>query len=101
MKTLLDAGNPLELVVIDIPRCNENKVSYQAIEDLKNGMLFSTKYESAMCVFDAPHVLVFANFPPERAKLSADRWDVRHVCAVQAAPVRAISGSMYASYSCI
>ncbi len=83
VKALLDDGANLHLVVIDIPRANDNHVSYQALEDLKNGMLFSSKYESGMAVFDRPHVLVFCNQAPERGKLSADRWDVHHIAALQ------------------
>ncbi len=66
-------------MVIDIPRANEGNVSYQAIEDLKNGALFSTKYESGMCVFNSPHVVVFANMAPDLNKLSADRWNIIHL----------------------
>ncbi len=66
----------LKLVIVDIPRANQGAVSYQAIEDLKNGMLFSTKYESGHCIFDPPHVVIFSNSPPDLTKLSADRWNV-------------------------
>ena len=30
-----------------------------------------------MKVFATPHVVVMANFWPEQAKMSADRWDIR------------------------
>lgn len=66
----------LRVVVIDVPRTNAGHVSYQAIEDIKNGAMFSTKYESGMCLFEPPHVIVFANVQPEYDKLSKDRWQV-------------------------
>lgn len=64
----------LTLVIVDIPRCSYNKISYQALECIKNGFFFSTKYESGMCVFNTPHVIVFANSEPQYNNLSNDRW---------------------------
>jgi hypothetical protein len=69
----------LEVCVIDISRADYNYVSYSAIESIKNGMLFSSKYESGQCVFNIPHVIVFCNFAPELNKLSADRWDITKI----------------------
>jgi len=68
--------NDLGVVLIDLARSQENFVSYQGIEEVKNGIFYNTKYESGMCVFDSPHVIVFANFEPEQEKLSADRWNI-------------------------
>jgi len=28
------------------------------------------------------HILVFANFEPDRAAMSTDRWDVHHIASV-------------------
>lgn len=64
------------IVVFDLCRDVEGFVSYSAMETLKNGVMFSTKYNSAMQVFPIPHVIVFSNFDPDRTKLSADRWDI-------------------------
>ncbi len=66
----------LWVLIIDIPRANHGAVSWQAIEDVLNGMLFSTKYEPGDCVFEPPHVVVFSNEAPDLTKLSADRWVV-------------------------
>lgn len=66
----------MRLCVVDIPRSLEKYVSYQGLEEIKNGCFFSNKYESAQCVYNCGHVIVFANFPPEREKLSDDRWRV-------------------------
>lgn len=68
--------NELWAVLIDLARSQEQYVSYQGIEEVKNGIFFNTKYESSMVVFDIPHVIVFANFEPEIPKLSTDRWHV-------------------------
>ncbi len=54
-------------------------MSYDSIEQLKNGYFVSTKYESCQCIFNPPVVIIFANFPPNRAKMSEDRWFVMMV----------------------
>jgi hypothetical protein len=64
-------------VMFDVPRANEGHVSYSALESIKNGMVCNTKYETGSKVFNSPHIIVFANFPPaDKEKLSADRWRV-------------------------
>lgn len=69
----------LRTVIIDIPRSSFSKISYKAIEELKNGFFYSTKYESKMCIFNIPHVIVFCNFEPEYEKLSKDRLRVTKI----------------------
>lgn len=67
-------------VVFDIPRANEGYVSYSALESIKNGMVCNTKYETGVKIFNSPHILCFANFPPEnQEKLSADRWVITNL----------------------
>lgn len=73
------AFNGESIVVCNLPRTCEEFVSYDALESLKDGMIFSAKYESGAKVFDNPHVIVFANFPPTEHKLSLDRWVVREI----------------------
>lgn len=68
-------GQPI--VVFDFSRSNEEVINYQILESIKNGMLFSSKYESRTKMFEPPHVIVMANFRPNYAKMSLDRWDVR------------------------
>lgn len=63
-------------VMFDIPRCNNGHISYSSIESIKNGLVCNTKYETGFKVFNSPHVFVFANEPPDRNQLSADRWIV-------------------------
>lgn len=68
-----------KIVIWDIPRCMEDYVSYQGIEEVKNGIFFSGKYESGMVIYNCPHVICFANFAPELEKLSLDRWKVARI----------------------
>ncbi len=67
----------VHVVVFALSRSQGNKVSYIAIEGIKDGMFFSPKYESGMCVYNVPHVLVFANEEPDLSQLSKDRWVVK------------------------
>jgi len=65
-----------KIVVMNITRSVEGRVNYKALEAVKDGLLFSPKYESRVKIFNSPHVMVFANFAPEREAMSQDRWHV-------------------------
>lgn len=69
----------INCVIIDIPRNNKNKVSYSSIECILNGMITNTKYETGVKVFNPPVVMVLSNFPPEKDKLSLDRWNIKEI----------------------
>jgi len=64
------------LVVFDLPRNNGNKVSYSALEAIKNGLICNTKYETGNKLFNPPHILIFANDEPEWEAMSDDRFKV-------------------------
>lgn len=72
-----------DYVVMDLSREQAERAPYSVMEGLKNGFLFCAKYESCECFFKPVKLVVFANFQPEREKLSADRWDVMGVVAPQ------------------
>lgn len=65
------------IIIMDFSRSVENYISYQGIEEIKNGIFFSAKYESNMVMFNSPHVICFANFEPDIFKLSKDRWEIK------------------------
>lgn len=65
-----------KVIVVDVPRSSLEYINYGAIEMVKNGLVFSGKYDSAQLVFNCPHVIVFANEPPKLENLSQDRWHV-------------------------
>lgn len=67
------------LILYDIERGAHQYVNYRALEKLKNGLFFSTKYESQMVVMNPPHVVCFSNHPPETKNLSQDRWIIKHI----------------------
>jgi len=64
------------VVVINLTRSNEDFINYGLMEAIKDGLIFSPKYESCMKIFNSPHLLVFSNSPPDRNKMSDDRWNV-------------------------
>lgn len=68
-----------EIVILDYPRSAEQFVQYTFLECLINGWLTISKYESCTIRFPTPKILVFANFEPDKSKLSADRWDIHHI----------------------
>ncbi len=73
---IISSNTPPRVCVMNLSRTQEQYVSYQTIEDLKDGLLCSGKYEGGQLAFNSPHVIIFANFRPDENKLSADRWDI-------------------------
>lgn len=83
IKTFYDThGTGPKIVIYDIPRTAENYVNYTALEEVKNGLFASNKYESSMVVINPPHFLCFANFEPYLGAVSLDRWAVCKVSKV-------------------
>lgn len=76
---LVKAGKDVSSVIFGVPRTAEDYMSYAALEEVKDGIFFSGKYESGMVIYNSPHVIVFANFAPDRKKLSEDRWVVVNI----------------------
>lgn len=70
------AYNGEKIVVFDYARTIQDRVNYEAIESIKNGIYFNSKYMSGMRVYGHPHLICFANFLPDMSKLSEDRWDI-------------------------
>lgn len=76
VKEWLQTHDGIDYILFDLTRAMQNKMSYTALEEVKNGIFFCTKYESGMCRYDSPHVMVFANYEPEYDLLTKDRWHV-------------------------
>lgn len=68
-----------KIILLDVPRSNQDFINYGAIEQLKNGMLYSGKYEGGDCIFPHPHVIIFSNELPEKNKMSKDRWAIEKI----------------------
>lgn len=72
-------GEGPEIIVLDIPRSHLHYVNYTAIESVKNGRFFSGKYEGGMVQINRPHIICFANEPPNIDTMSHDRWKIREL----------------------
>lgn len=70
--------------LFDFPRTSLEYINYGLIENLKNGLFFSGKYESEMVCRPSPHIFCFANTPPKWKDMSLDRWKVYNVDSVEA-----------------
>ena len=66
------------VVFFDLARASYDWLPLCALmEEIKNGEVFSGKYESCTKRFQPPHVVVFANFGPPGCAFSHDRVDLR------------------------
>lgn len=67
------------IVVWDLSRFQLEHVNFGPMEDMKNGRIFSPKYDSTVKYFDIPHVVIFANWPCPPGRFSADRLEEVHL----------------------
>jgi len=68
----------LNCVLLDVPR-SHTTISYKSLEEIKNGIICNTKYETGTKVINPPHIFVFANMLPDRSQFSEDRWNVYEI----------------------
>lgn len=79
IKGALENGWDQRVVLIDLPRSAKQHKIYSSIEMIKNGLVTTLKYYGSTEEFEIPHVVVFANFEPDRFNMSQDRWVVREL----------------------
>lgn len=73
---MVKGGIMPKLIMIDIPRVNGDHFSVAGIEEIKNGLFMSEKFESKFCRYNRPWILAFSNQPPPVERMSKDRWKV-------------------------
>jgi len=79
LATMLQNNKYPEVVIFGMPRSYVS-INLSVLEEVKDGIFFSSKYESGMTLFNSPHVLVLANIPPEDYNgLTRDKWDVHEI----------------------
>lgn len=65
----------LELVILNIPR-DERRIDYIALEEIKDGIISNTKYETGTILTNSPHLLIFSNILPDTSRMTNDRWNI-------------------------
>ena len=66
-----------DIAIFDFMRSQSDHINYEIIESIKNGCVFSGKYESGTKMrASGVKVVVFMNQQPDRSKLSLDRYQV-------------------------
>lgn len=70
-----------ELFIFDVPRGELQYFQWSIVEQLKNGVIFSPKYQSGTKFLrkGSATVVIFTNEKPDRTKLSRDRWSVMRI----------------------
>ncbi len=64
-------------IMFNLPLAHCGKISWAALESIKDGMVANTKFEAGNKVFNSHRVFCFANFmPDDTSKLAADRWKI-------------------------
>lgn len=59
-----------EIIFMNIPKNKGNDISYTGLETIKDMWFYSGKYEGGMVNGPRPHLLVFANKPPNYDKMT-------------------------------
>lgn len=68
------------IFLLDVPRDQLQFLNYSILEMLKNGLVFSPKYESRVkLLHNQAHVCVFCNEQPDLTKLSEDRYKITNL----------------------
>ncbi len=79
INTSIDNGIIPQIIILDIPRHNKDYINYGCIEQIKDGCIYSGKYEGGQCIYDYPKVLIFSNDLPELYKWSKDRYFIKNL----------------------
>jgi len=72
------------IYIFDMPRAMEKKYLapiYAAIEQVKGGWAYDTRYTYKSIMMDPPNVIVFTNDEPNKELLSGDRWEIMNLAA--------------------
>jgi len=70
-----------KIIIMNLPRSAEGKFSYASVESIKDGLIFSGKYEGGSRLMPHPHLVIFSNWYPDITQLTPDRWIIRELIA--------------------
>lgn len=77
---IIHAYEGQEYVVFDLSRAlDQTYWPYQVMEEMKNGLSFSGKYNSSTKRFNPAKIVVLTNEDPDLTKHSKDRWSIRYL----------------------
>lgn len=75
-----NTGKWPKIILMGFPRDQDMKyISYAGMEEIKDGMFFSGKYESGMVCMNNPHIICFANAPPQEYRMTPDKWKIFNI----------------------
>lgn len=83
VRRYLEKHDEVNLAIFHYVKTQEEYISYEALESIKDGMFFSGKFESGMVLFNQPHIIILANFKPDTSKLSKDRWIIKNINEIE------------------
>lgn len=72
----IDQNEEIKIIIMDIPRHCQEYINYGLLEQLKDGHVYSGKYEGGEIWLENIHVWVFSNEMPDLNKFSKDRWNI-------------------------
>jgi len=58
---------------------DNNKISYKSMEQISDGCISNTKFETGCFVCNKPHVLVLANCLPNIQSMTSNRWIIKTI----------------------
>lgn len=71
---------PKRAYIFDLTRTKPKTMSWDDVistmEDIKTGHFINTKYETNTVIMSKPHIVVMANYPPNRKAMSQDMWTI-------------------------
>lgn len=67
------------IILFDIPRRGMEYLQYQILEEIKDGEVYSPKYDSQSKVFGRCHVVVFCNEYPDLTAMTTDRYKITKI----------------------
>lgn len=74
MSYALEIG--IRVLFVNVTRMQVENIQYSFLEAVKDGMVFSPKYESHLKKLEKVHVVVLMNQDPDMTLLSNDRYDI-------------------------
>lgn len=79
LKNLVYKNKPARGYIFNLTRSQPKEAAitdiWSAVEEIKDGYVVNTKFETGTVMMDPPHVVVMMNFWPKRDNMSEDRWN--------------------------